>query len=155
MIITPLGADLCLEEGDLKRDEGLVTAVALSLLSDALASPAEAHAIGVSDRRGWWGERLGDPYGSKLWLLTREKTTAETRARASEYGASALQWLIDDGIAESVNVDASFPSRGVMRLVVRVARSRNGRWSDLWNGTIQNLAEVYAMGDVQLRLEVS
>lgn len=75
------------------------------------------------DRRGWCGDALadieGDRYGSRLWLLERAKQTEETRRRAIFYCKEALQWIVDDGHATSIEVTAAWA--GVGRLNVNVA----------------------------------
>lgn len=70
---------------DLQGDDGLMTAVIISLFTDARAhddDPLPDERVGVSsDRRGWWGDCLPDAQGeqtlesigSRLWLLWREK----------------------------------------------------------------------------------
>ena len=62
-------------------------------------------------RQGWWGDTYavvpGDRIGSRLWLLQREKVTAETIRRAEAYAKEGLQWLIDDRMASRIDVTAS------------------------------------------------
>ncbi len=43
-------------------------------------------------------------FGSRLHLLQREKNTATTERLAREYCLEALQWLIDVGRADAVDV---------------------------------------------------
>jgi phage gp46-like protein len=104
--------------GSIARDDGLATAVLLSLFLDARAAPDD----GATDRRGWLGDALspvpGDRIGSRLWLLAREKQTDETLRRAEDYAAEALAWLVEDRLAESVEVAAVWASAGAMRLAV-------------------------------------
>ena len=80
-----LEADLLLEAGDLARELTLRTAVMTSLFSDRRGTRQEVDRFGDSDPRGWWGDLLapveGDAWGSKLWLLEREKQTDETPLR--------------------------------------------------------------------------
>ena len=117
-------ADLAVEAGDLATDDGLETAVMVSLFTDHRAG-AEELPPEESDPRGWWGDLADggtDRIGSKLWLLAREKQTAEVVARAEEYAREALQWLIDDGVARDVDVAAAIVAMGVLMIRVRVAR---------------------------------
>lgn len=129
------GADLALHEGDLVLDLGLGSAVLRSLFTDARAAGDELERVGADDPRGWWGSDESDEWGSTLWLLAREKATQETRARAEGAARRALEWLIDDGVAESVEVTASFPERGQLSLEVRVVRGSASRWAHLWERT--------------------
>lgn len=99
---------LFLADGDIALDNGLETAVILSLFCDARAEPSELPP-GVSDRRGWCADALnedGDRIGSKLWLLSREKVIPETIRRAREYCEQALAWMVKDGVASAVKVES-------------------------------------------------
>lgn len=117
------------EGPDLAADDGLQTAVILSLFTDALATPLEAASAGVTDRRGWWGDAYpavaGDTIGSRLWLLTREKRIAQTIERARVYARDSLQWLVDDGVVQSVEVEAE--AQGTDRLALAIAITRRAQ----------------------------
>lgn len=127
---------------DLASDDGLLTAVIISLFTDAPASALEAANAGLSDRRGWWGDayadEAGDVMGSKLWLLRREKRTAATLERARQYATEALAWLVSDGVAESVAVTAEAVGTDVLGLQVTVTRKREPtakyRFERFWTG---------------------
>lgn len=110
--------------GDLKTEEGLRTAVIVSLFTDARATVDEV--FPNTEKRGFWGDALsdivGDRMGSKLWLLDREKQTNETRVRAEQYALDALQWLIDDGVASKVDASASFPAAKSLLLDIVITR---------------------------------
>ncbi len=87
---------------DLK--DSLTRAVIISLFSWRRADSADDVDTDQS-KQGWWGDSYSaDKIGSKLWLLLRQKITDEVIARAQDYSKEALQWLIDDGLATSVNV---------------------------------------------------
>lgn len=122
-------ADLPLELGDLTVENGLETALLLSLFTDQRASQEELERVGGDDPRGWWGDAYskfaGDRFGSRLWLLERELQTPETLNRALEYARDAVQWLIDDRIARSVQVLAEFPSNGLLALQISPERASN------------------------------
>jgi phage gp46-like protein len=114
---------------DLLLDQGLYTAVVVSLFCDRLADAADTIPDGTTDRRGWWGDtpssegravraipNAPDPAaahgltGSRLWLLARALQLPETLRQAESYAQEALQWMIDDGVAGSVTASASFPA---------------------------------------------
>lgn len=123
--------DLMIEDGDLLGDEGLTTPVTISLFSDRLAradDPLPEYLPGQrGDRRGWWGDLTRDdgraaPIGSRLWLLSREKTLPETVARAREYSQECLAWLPAEGGAFSA--EAADAGRG--RLKIDIAADRPG-----------------------------
>lgn len=104
--------DLVVDKNDLQLDAGLQTAILVSLFSDHRVTEDELP-FGETDKAGWWGDLLADvdkdQIGSKLWLLIREKRTEETRTRYVEYCKQALTWLTEDGVADSVSVDAAYP----------------------------------------------
>lgn len=134
------GADWQLAAASLADDDGLQTAVVISLFTDRLAQPPDVPPGGA--RRGWWGDAYaevqGDLIGSRLWLLEREKETPQTLQRAVEYAREALQWLVDDGVCRAVNVAASVPRPGLLALEVEIVRSAapaaQYRFEVFWKG---------------------
>lgn len=122
------GADFAVAGNDLVVDDGLETAVFLSLFTDRRAEDGDVLPTGEQDRRGWWGDAFpvvdGDRHGSRLWLLARAKELPETLTRAEEYAREALAWLTEDRVAERVEVTAAVESRGVLRLTVAIYRPR-------------------------------
>lgn len=118
------------EAGQIARDDGLRTAVLLSLFLDARASAEDPLPDGTGERRGWLGDALApdaaDRFGSRLWLLSREKQTEGVRARSEIYGREALAWLVTDGLASAIDVAATWRSRGVLALRVRIVSAPAG-----------------------------
>lgn len=98
---------------DIEMDDGLESAIIVSLFTDKRVTIEELPFPEV-DRAGWWGDLLAeietDKIGSKLWLLAREKKTEQTRTRIIEYIKEALDWLITDGIAQTIDVNATYPT---------------------------------------------
>lgn len=123
-------ADISVSRNDIVQDEGLETAVIVSLFTDRRIRVDELPAT-ETDRAGWWGDMIpdveGDQIGSKLWLLRREKQTQQTLIRYQEYSEEALQWLIEDGIATGVSVVATYPRREVINLVVTIQKPQGVR----------------------------
>ena len=82
----------------------LTRAVTISLFTWRRANPDDD--LPGDLRMGWWGDSFpsvpNDRIGSRLWLLSRAKLTAETVTRAREYAEEALRWLVEDGIAARV-----------------------------------------------------
>jgi|SRR5215472_1303020 len=106
--------DWVLALGDLQTGQDLETACLVSLFTDKLATPDFAPTDGTSDRRGWWADPYNDlPLGSNLWQLERAKKTRDTLGLARRYTADALQWLIDDGVAQSIEVDTQWLGNAV------------------------------------------
>lgn len=118
--------DLVLDGSDLAVDQGLYTAVALSLFTDARAGADDVLPGEESDRRGWWADGFadiaGDRIGSRLWLLGREKHLPGVAATARRYAEEALAWLVADGIARAVAVQAELAPGGRLDLAVTIER---------------------------------
>lgn len=124
--------DLAHGTSGLIKEEGLESAVLISLLTDRRANPDDAlpdddgrvKAI-PADRRGWCGDALSeddndDRIGSRLWLLVREKQTEETRRRAIHYANEALEWLIEDGIASTIEIEAEWEGIGRLNMLITI-----------------------------------
>jgi phage gp46-like protein len=101
------------ETNDLVQDDGLGTAVIISLFTDARAReddvlPGNLTPGTFQDRRGWWGdltsEKENDSVGSRLWLLERSKDIEEMLPQVKRLSEEALQWMIDEGIAAKIEV---------------------------------------------------
>ncbi|ATG74322.1 hypothetical protein AN401_11770 [Zobellella denitrificans] len=115
------GSGAIVQQGaDLLTDDSLATAVVISLFTDRRALLSDPLAEG-EERRGWWADSYrARPIGSRLWLLGREKQMREVRQRAEQYAAEALAWLREDGLVRAVDVVASNPVEGVLRLTIRL-----------------------------------
>jgi len=129
------GSDLEIENGDLATDEGLVTPALVSLFTDARKARTSQGAPELQDLRGWWGEDAGDPFGSLLWTLAREKITDAALERARTAAHDGLLWLVREGIASSVVVRASRVGRDVIGLDVELRRAPSSAWAPLWEAT--------------------
>lgn len=131
--------DLKVEMGDLAADNGLETAVLISLFTDRFV-PLEELPEGETDRRGWWGDHLseieGDRIGSKLWTLDRGKLNLETRNRLKDYAAEALAWMIDEGVASDVVTQATLIRGQRIDLEIEIYRPDGDQipFKFLWDG---------------------
>lgn len=95
--------------GDIDTDEGLDTAILISLFTDRRINEDDPILDSNNDnKRGWWGDIVSnvedDQIGSRLWLLDRSKAVDEVLVQCKEYALESLPWLIDDGIAKNINV---------------------------------------------------
>lgn len=132
--------DWLVEPPDLAHDRDLETAVLISLFTDRLAEPDDALPDPLDrDRRGWWGDTgpsPRDPIGSRLWLLAREKQTNDVRLRAEDYAREALAWMVEDGVADAVDVEASWTRLGMLEVAVTITRAGDrvfaGRYGSMW-----------------------
>lgn len=104
-------ASLSVEDDDLALDDGLETAVLLSLFLDRRADKGDVLPAGETNRRGWWADEFatvtGDKIGSRLWLLARSKDTPSVLVRAQAYVVEALEWMKEDRLADAVAVSVT------------------------------------------------
>lgn len=143
--------DLGIENNELEFDDGLETAVLVSLYSDARAEVDELP-IGQTSRRGFWGDAVENPdkvnTGSKLWLLDRAKTTDELLEQVREYCEAALQWLVDDAIAESVTVETRYLDKFSMAIEITIARPQGEKqpfkYGYVWEVRSNGIRTAYA-----------
>lgn len=126
----PPAIDLAVDGYDLATEDGLRTAVIVSLFTDRRAEPDDEIPDGSGDRRGWWADPT---LGSRLWLLARAKETPDTLARARAYAIEALQWLVDDGVATAVDVTAEWARRGVLGLRIAITLADRSRYDGVFN----------------------
>lgn len=121
--------DVVFQNNDLSTDEGLQTAVTISLFTDRRVS-AEELPQGETDRRGHWGDVLNDDndkIGSKLWTLEREKITPQLLEDFKTYCDEALQWFVDDEIAQSVTVTVERIDLYSISVVIEILRPQDER----------------------------
>ncbi len=153
MVVYDYGGDIIVENGDLRHDNGLYTAVLISLFSDARA-PIDAELPQLeTTRRGWWNDRAQEFIGSLLWLVARE-TTSERRAvaaRAREFCILALRWMIDEGIAAAVEVEASIQLNSALQLVIRISRGSAKEYQYLWDAIAESEQIQFGNTSVQLK----
>lgn len=113
-------------EGEV-TEESVAALVLISLFTDVRADDSDTLPDGTNDQRGWPGDTFYDePWGSKLWLLYREKLTDDVRNRAVKYAENALAWMmVDSGngkMAKSVTVVGSIPRLMTLALTITVTK---------------------------------
>jgi len=108
-------ADMPIVNGDFAIGDDLSTAVLVSIFSDRRATDAELDALAdgatkPTTNKGIWIDtyREGIQYGSGIWLILRGKKLPETLSRAEEYVNESLAWMTADGVAQTVEAEASF-----------------------------------------------
>ncbi len=133
--------DIAIENGDFKPDDGLETSLIVSLRSDARAD--ESQVPQPENRRGWIGDLVtrapGYVYGSHLWLLEQARLTQETLAQAENNARAALNWMVEDGLAQAIDVIASRQD-GALILDVTVISPDGSvvrKAFDLWRKTLE------------------
>lgn len=126
--------------GDLEQDEGLETAVILSLFTNRRVTDEELP-DGTTNKQGYWGDKYaqvnGDKMGSRLWTLERSKRLTETLRRAEDFAKEALQWLIEDGVATSIEASAVFApgttNAWILDIQIQRPPGRTSRYQVLWD----------------------
>ncbi len=113
----------------LALEDGLQTAVVLSLFTDSRADRDAVLPLNQTDRRGWVGDEFmgdapgarADVWGSALWLVHISKVTPDVLERARFAAQEALAWLVRDGIASRVEVSALWAGPALDRLAIRAS----------------------------------
>jgi len=108
--------DLIVGDGDFLTTESMDTTVLTSVLSDARASETE---VGQAKYRGGWlpnvaFTRANSQLGSLLWLMAQRRRTTENLNFAIDSVEKSLSWLIEDGIAKSLEVLGTFRGEGAI-----------------------------------------
>jgi phage gp46-like protein len=112
----------------------LQTAILISLFTNKRAGRDVALPLGQDHRQGWVGSAFtraangaaGDDWGSLLWTIYASKSTTQILERARFYATEALAWLVRDGIAERVFVEAEWHGQLSQRLALRVQLFKGG-----------------------------
>lgn len=131
------GVDLAVVAGDLQMDPGLATSALASLWTDARADADDLGDL-EDDPRGYWADREGDRWGSRLWLLDRSKATTSSLREAEESAEASLSWMKRNGVARRVRAVATFLKPGWLHLDIRIDRDRRPRWDSVWAGTLED-----------------
>jgi phage gp46-like protein len=132
------GLDIEISSGAIQQDDGLASLVYLCLFTDARAAADDELPNGSTDKRGWPGDTyLDTAWGSRLWLLDREKLTNDTKNKAVNYAIEALNKLKDAGYIKSVTVAGSIPQLNTLVLNITLTKPNgtpesltvSSRWS--------------------------
>ena len=130
-------------QGDLDFDSGMVedttfeTAITISLLTwrrcEKEDLPADLENLG-----GFWGDTFadveGDRTGSKLWLLQGQKINNENLDLAKQYVEEALEWMIEDGIADKIDVKTSRGEYDQLEIELFIQKPNEPapKWVGIW-----------------------
>lgn len=133
-------ANMTLDGSDLKTGDELSSAVIISLFTWRRANPDDELPNDQSGKMGWWGDSYpsveNDKIGSRLWLYRRKKITATVIAELHEVVEEALEHLIDDGVAESVDVNLARQGMDMVSGTIKI-NSHSGeaftlQFSEIW-----------------------
>jgi phage gp46-like protein len=136
-------------------DDTLHTAVIISLFTDRRADDDTVLPVNQTDRRGWCGDEFMTPasanaaidksesWGSHLWLCYVTKSVVDVLERARFAAWEALQWLVRDGIADRIVVEASWSGADSNRLALRPRIFEAGNlkpvYDVLWGTTVRKV----------------
>lgn len=141
--------DLQILNNDLANDDGLKTAIYISLFSDRRVNEEELP-IEEKERRGHWADALndtGDLLGSKLWLLKRQKITPQLLIQAKQYCEEALAWLVEDGIADEVQVVTERLELYQVSIEIELLRRHDGnagqKFSFVWESVADGVSKTF------------
>jgi len=127
--------DFDIGTSDVATGNDLETAVAVSLFTDARAPDDYTPTDGTTDRRGCWIDTYSPtPWGSLLWQLDRAEISNPTATlrRAEKTALTALQWLIDDGVAATITAAATWLGQGFLQLVITITQPVGGPQTFTW-----------------------
>lgn len=137
--------DNCIDIGlnssgtSMERDDGLESAVLISLFTDRRVSESEIP-DGETSHRGWWADEFaeasGDMIGSRLWVYERSKLTTQTAAAIQVRAKQALQWMLDDGVASEIAVTTSLIDKAI-KIEVQIRKPKQNStnlFSIFWDG---------------------
>lgn len=124
------------QNGDIFTADFFDTSLLYSLFGERRANPDEV--VEPQLRRGWIGNSEDFENGSKLWLLSQARLTRDTLNRIEDEAEKALQWLVDDGFAVSIDQVIASVSNGRVGVDITIRRSRDKvdrRFFELWENT--------------------
>ena len=125
-------------DGDIETADSFDTYILVALFTDKRADASEI--LDPLRRRGWIGNEHtpGFEMGSKLWLFEQSRLTRTVANQIQAEAVNALQSLVDEDLAVSVQgVELDITDDGIT-LVVAIERSPSRvekRHFELWNNT--------------------
>ena len=123
--------------GDIQTEDFFDTSLLMSLFCERRASASEMPDSEL--RRGWIGNESTPDFeiGSKLWLYSQARVTRTTLNGIETAVKNGLQWMVDDGLAVSVDVTAILGNGSIAVTIdiKRVNSSVDRRYFELWNNT--------------------
>ena len=118
--------DVGIGEQDLLFTEGMETAVAVLLFTDARAASSEV--MEPSLRRGWVGNIFAKrELGGKLWLAEQVRNVQEVRNKIKVWAENSLQPLLDDGIVADIEVTVQERDARSINLIIEILAKDNQR----------------------------
>ena len=100
----------------ISSENGLKHAILQSLLNWAKAQKNDPLDEG-QDKQGWWASEFVRGVGCRDWTLARSKQTTDTLNRAKRYTTLALQWLLDEKIVSSIDINTFYEGERLIRVI--------------------------------------
>lgn len=132
--------DLTIKDGNLDTVEGFDTALQVSLFTDARASSSQV--VRSENRRGWIGNLVNiipdRQLGGLIWLIEQRRLIQDTLNEVVNFAKKSLDWLIEDGLAITVEVLGEIiPLRGIQLTIKITAKDgvTETRFFRLWEVT--------------------
>jgi phage gp46-like protein len=142
MDVAILNKGLCFDlnflNGDLEADPSLENAVIISIFTDRRVTD-EQLPIAHTSKRGWWGDMYPDvdldKIGSRLWTINPDKVLTETLRKSEDYCSEALAWMIEDGLADAINVNSEYNLSRHLIINIEIVKpgGLSSRYEILWN----------------------
>jgi phage gp46-like protein len=133
--------DWSVVNGGLATGNDLATAILVSLFTDRRLPSDQAPPDGSDDPRGCWIDTYEEqPTGSLLWTLERVAVSNGPAflAQVEQMTRDALQWLLDDQVAASVQITTWWITTSYVGIAVTVKEpngtSQSFKYSWAWKG---------------------
>lgn len=137
--------DIEIVDGDLRGDETLETSALISMFTDQRITDDELP-DGQISKRGWWGDMFtkidGDQIGSKVWLFERNTITNSHLAQIEDKVVQGFDWMLKDGVAQSVACTAVRNGTYTVKISVSIKRpdGTDDKFSAIWDTQAQRVA---------------
>lgn len=131
--------DIQIDGSDFASAEGFESAIATSYFTDSRAPAVQVQE--AQKRRGWVGNILtaiaSRELGGLLWILDQARITNDTLNFAKSFAQDSLQWLIEDGLARSVQVSVTRNGTRGISILTDITTIENTvlRYVTLWRST--------------------
>jgi phage gp46-like protein len=124
----------------LEIDRSLRTPILLSLFTEGRLQPEDVQQ--GAPVGGWWGDSFSDvsgwELGGRLFFVSRGKATSGALKLIEQQTLAQLQWLIEDGLAETVTTTVTRVAldRWESRVSVQVRGALAPEWFTIWSYTL-------------------
>jgi phage gp46-like protein len=124
---------------DIATVDGIETALMVSLYTNARTSGSKVP--DSFNRQGWAGNLLtlkdGFELGSELWTLKQARLVQNTLNAGQDLVRRSLQWMIDDGVADVINVTMTSKTdrAGEIKILLYKDLDLIARYITIWTST--------------------